>query len=58
MMRERKKINAKFFEKKKCNDYKFLLAKTKISIIVMITKSNKSLKPNNKTERKQNNEND
>lgn len=27
MMRERKKINAKFFEKKKCNDYKFLLAK-------------------------------
>jgi len=44
--------------KKKCNDYNFLLAKTKTSIIVMITKSNKSLKLNNKTERKQNNEND
>ena len=58
MMRERKKINAKFFEKKNVMITNFYLQKTKTSIIVIITKSNKALKLNNKTERKQNNEND
>ena len=58
MMRERKKINAKFFEKKKCNDYKFFTCKNQNINYCNDYKIKQTLKLNNKTERKQNNEND